>query len=572
MIGISWAFLGAALALAVVVLVDRLRLSRHLLRLRDRNEKLGDEIWEIRAAVEARQRAEAASEAKSRFLATVSHEIRTPLNGILGIADLLGATPLDREQLAYVEAVRTSGRALATLIDEILDFSRIEAGRLTLESEAFDLAALVESVVELLAPRAQDKGLEIAAFLDPAVPLQVMGDPVRVRQVLTNLAGNAVKFTEAGGIGVSVTVTDAGAIRFAVADTGPGVPLERRDAIFEEFEQGDGTTTRSHGGTGLGLAISRSIVERMGGALTLADRPDGGSIFSFDVDLVAADEAAAQTVPWSDLNGCRALIAANSPFQAPFLAARLRAAGAEVTVLTQVADALDHLADYARIDFVFVDCALGELATETLAEAARVAGARRAFLLFSPFERRAFGQSLASGFDGWLVKPVRAGSLAARLGGPSEAPRQETSAVTSSNPARRCALRVLLAEDNEINTLVAMNFLGRIGVQVVHAADGNSALALALSAMRGEIPGFDSILMDVSMPGLDGLEVARRLRRAESVSRFAPVRIVALTAHAFAEDRLACLTAGIDEVVTKPVDFPKLAAALTGHSELRSAS
>ena len=418
----------------------------------------------------------------------------------------------------------------------------------------FDLAALVESVVELLAPRAQDKGLEIAALLDPVLPARINGDPVRLRQVLTNLAGNAVKFTRSGGVGVSVTVLPTGAIRFAVADTGPGVAIEHRATIFQEFEQGDGTTTRRHGGTGLGLAISKRIVERMGGVLALADRPDGGSIFSFEVDLSGSGPAASP-LPWPDLEGCRVLVVADSPFQAPFLASRLTAAGAEATLVPDAVAALAHLRHGTRFNVAIVDCALGELATESLAEAARLAGVPRAFLLFSPFERRAFGQSLAPGFNGWLVKPVRAGSLAARLGGRGAFSGPEGSAAAPNTPPGRRGMRVLLAEDNEINTLVAMNFLARLGAQVVHAADGNGALALALAAMRRDSPPFDAVLLDVSMPGLDGLEVARRLRLAEAAGRFPPTRIVALTAHAFAEDRTACLKAGIDDVVTKPVDF-----------------
>ena len=539
--------------------------------LREEHESLGDEIWEVRAAIAARQRAEAASEAKSRFLATVSHEIRTPLNGILGLTDLLGGTKLDREQLAYVEAVRTSGRALATLIDEILDFSRIEAGKLALEAETFDLGALVESVVELLAPRAQDKGLEIATFLDPALPRGVVGDPVRLRQVLTNLAGNAVKFTETGGVGLSVSLVRQGAIRFAVHDTGPGVPAQQRDIIFDEFEQGDGTRTRRHGGSGLGLAISRTIVERMGGALTLADRPGGGSSFAFEVDLAGA-EPPLQTLPWPGLEGCRVLVAADSPFQAPYLAARLQAAGAAIFLVSTVEEALGQLGDGAPFDVIAVDCALGEHATGSLATAARSAGVARTLLLFSPFERRAFGESLAAGFDGWLVKPVRAESLATQFGTPNRPALPDSRRFEPTIWSQSQKARVLLAEDNEINTLVASNFLSRLGAEVVHVADGIAALSAALAAMRGDTDGFDAILMDISMPGLDGLEVARRLRTAERVGRFAPVRIVALTAHAFEEDRLACLAAGIDEVVTKPVELAHLAAALSGAEALRSAS
>ena len=575
----SWMISGGSLAVAGLVAVDRFRLSRHVARLRDRHELLGDEIWEVRDAVEARQKAEAASEAKSRFLATVSHEVRTPLNGILGIAELLAGTPLDREQMAYVEAVRTSGQALTTLIDEILDFSRIEAGKLELADEVFDLAGLVEGLVELLAPRAQDKGLEIATMLAPDLPTSVRGDPVRLRQVLTNLAGNAIKFTARGGVGLLVEPTPDGRIRFAVKDTGPGVRADRREAIFQEFEQADGTTTRQHGGTGLGLAISRRIVDLMGGALTLADREGGGSIFAFDVVLPAA--AAVPRQAWPDLKGHRVLVAAASPFQAPFLVSRLAAAGASVKLIGSPDQALAEIEGGNVPTMLFVDCALGETAAERLADAARAAGVKRSFLLFSPFERRAFGQKLVAGYEGWLVKPVRSTSLALRLTGapPVHLARRSSSAAnralkaglsTTSHSSR--ALRVLLAEDNEINTLVAMNFLGRLGAQVVHASDGQSALALALAALAGDIPAFDVILMDVSMPVIDGIEATRQLRQAEDFGDHPATRVVALTAHAFREDHDRCLKAGMDAVVTKPLEFARLESVLRRQPGLRAVS
>lgn len=555
----SWMVAGGSLSVAALAVADRFRLRRSVIGLRDRHEQLSDEIWSVRDALEARRRAEAASDAKSRFLATVSHEVRTPLNGILGMAEILAGTELDREQQAYVEAVKTSGAALATLIDEILDFSRIEAGKLELGSEAFDLSTLVEGIVELLAPRAQDKGLEIAAFLAPGLERMVVGDAVRLRQVLTNLAGNAVKFTAKGGVGVAVETLD-GRIRFTVSDTGPGVPHDRREAIFDEFEQADTTTTRQHGGTGLGLAISRRIVDLMGGRLTLADRTGGGSVFGFDIALPSAADQPRRARP--DMTGQTVLIAAASAFQAPYLAAQLDAYGANVVVADRIDRALAWLRGTNVPSVLVVDCALGEIAAERLAEAAADAGVPRSFLLFSPYERRAFGQKLVAGYEGWLVKPVRGASLASRLSGvaPSPALRPAPAVPGLGRPTR--GFRVLLAEDNEINTLVAMHVLGRLGAQVVHASDGGSALALALAAMRGEIPAFDSILMDVSMPIHDGLDVTRRIRTAEAQEGSDRVRIVALTAYAFKDDHDRCLAAGMDAVATKPLDIASLDAAL----------
>ena len=565
----SWAW--AMLCIAVLVIfIDRFRLARHVRRLRARHEELDDEMWEVQSAVEAQRRAEAASDAKSRFLATLSHELRTPLNGILGLADLLGGTPLDREQQSYVTAITTSGVALTTLIDEILDFSRIEAGRLELDPAPLDLGALVEGVVELLAPRAQDKGLEIASWVDPALPAWVVGDAVRLRQVLTNLAGNAVKFTERGGVGLSVEPGPQGTVVFTVADTGPGVPEAHRSSIFEEFEQGDGSTTRRHGGTGLGLAISRRIVSRMGGALTIGERNGGGSMFGFAVTLPTAPARASDPVAGLDLAGRHALVVAAGPFQAEFLARRLRAAGAEASVLPDVSQALRRLERAPSIHLLCVDCALGEAAIGELARAARRTEVRRAMLLFSPFERRAFGQALAVDFDGWLVKPVRAGSLTARLSPVPMVAARETGGPPALRSGRG-GLRVLLAEDNEINTLVAMSALGRLGAQVTHAADGSSALALALAALRRESPPFDVLLLDISMPGLDGFDVARSLRAAEAEAGAPPVRIIALTAHAFVDDREACFDAGIDEVLTKPIDFKALATMLSTAEPRRSA-
>jgi signal transduction histidine kinase/CheY-like chemotaxis protein len=528
----------------------------------DEIETLHDEIWELKEAAAARQKAEIANEAKSRFLATVSHEIRTPLSGIIGMANLLADTELAGEQRNYVEAIRTSGGALSSLIEEILDFSRIEAGKLELVEEPFGIVALVEGVVELLAPKAQGKGLEIATAVAADVPTELIGDAARLRQVLLNLAGNAVKFTENGGIGVRVSQLGDGAIRIAVTDTGPGISDERRSVIFNDFEQGDGSPSRAHEGTGLGLAISKRIVEHMGGTIALDHSSPRGSVFSITVPLKAADSSAPHaTLP--SLKGRRALIVGQSPFEAPYLGERLAAAGAEAIRAEGADAAIAILGLTPAPDIVIVDCALGEDATRRLSEAARAAGVAQSLVLFSPFERRAFGQSSLKGYDGWLVKPVRSGSLIARLVGGTQVDASHDSLETGRpTVAPRQGLRVLVAEDNEINALLARKHLERFGAVVERAHDGVETAEMAHAAMVGERPAYDLILMDIRMPGLDGHEAARLIRRTEAELGVARVRIVALTANAFEEDRRAALGAGIDAFLTKPVDLADLARLL----------
>ena len=556
------ATLGAGLAvagLALLVLGDRQKQRRFKADI----DRLHDEVWELREASAARDRAEAANEAKSRFLANVSHEVRTPLNGILGMAELLCGTSLDAEQNTYVAAIRSSGSALASLIDEILDFSKIEAGKVELSSECFDVVALVEGVAELLAPRAQGKDLEIAATIAADVPRHVIGDPVRLRQILLNLAGNAVKFTDAGGVGIRVTVadTETSLLRFEIVDTGPGVPDDRRAAIFEDFEQADSSTTRLHGGTGLGLAISKRLAERMGGTLGLVSS-DSGAEFSVLLPLPIAQVAVAsmaQVPPAIDLAGQTALIVASSPFQAPFLAAHLGEAGLSVDHAPDAASALHRLRGDVSYDLVIVDCALGEDATRDLGAAARAAGVRQSLVLFSPFERRAFGQTSARDFDGWLVKPVRRESLSALLGQTPSAPPPSPALLpdwSASGP-----FNVLLAEDNEINALLARKHLQKLGANVTHAPDGLTALALAETALDAGTP-FQAMVLDIRMPGLDGFELARRIRQAEHAREAAPARLIALSADLVDAERRSGSRAGIDAFLGKPVSFARLQAAL----------
>jgi PAS domain S-box-containing protein len=522
-----------------------------------------DRVVSERALEEARSKAEAASEAKSRFLATVSHEFRTPLNGILGMTDLILDTPLSAEQTTYAHAIKTSGEAFLSLIDEILDFSKIEAGRIDIVAAPFDLHALVEGVVELLAPKAQGKGVEISAFVAGGVPRRVVGDGDRLRQVLVNLAGNAVKFTEIGGIGVVVSAEED-RIVIEVRDTGPGIPAERIPSVYDEFEQGDGSPSRRHGGAGLGLAITRRIVEGMGGEIALDSRVGHGTTFRVALPLPAADASGTQAADEADLSGQRILIVAHSPFEAPFLARRLEAAGAAVTLVASPGDALAKIA-VSEWDHVLADYALGDDAVRAIAKEARLARIGRSLVLLSPFERRDFGPPSAAGFDTYLVKPVRARSLFERLTKPLGARNEgDGSPRPAANPAgqageRAKAPRVLLAEDNEINALLAIKSLEKLGAVVDWAKDGHEALALAEASFSGIRKPYDLVLMDIRMPGLDGHDTTRRVRQLErALGRPEPVRVIALTANALREDEQSAREAGLDGFLAKPFQIDAL--------------
>jgi signal transduction histidine kinase/ActR/RegA family two-component response regulator len=481
--------------------------------------------------------ANALARAKTVLFATLTHELRTPLNGILGMANLLSRADLSPTEREYLSAITRSGDHLLHLVNEILDFSRIESGRVALEAEVFAPLAIAQDVVELLSPRAHEKGIDIVAVTTRAVPEQVKGDAGRVRQILFNLAGNAVKFTETGGVTIEISAIEKG-LRFAVRDSGPGVPEEKQALIFEEFQQVEDSHARKHGGAGLGLAIVRKLAAAMSGHAGLNSKLGKGSTFWVDLPLHAVGAPAA-LLP---LDGLIVEVAAGNPVLQRGLVTELETLGARARPVS--VDAPD--AGVVRL----IDCVL-------IADAQRFAGTLRRPIVLIPQESREWAEPYAACGVSYLLRPVRRASLVERIRATlglraAATPDRVKTADDRTLPQLDLGLKILLAEDNPINALLAKTLLARAGCQVTLAGDGEEAVAAA----RGG--GFDLIFLDLRMPRLDGMGAARAIRGFAGPAGRVP--IIALTADAGAPEREAALAAGMDDFLTKPIDPLRLAA------------